>query len=116
MEVPSKVENLIDHAKEYAENKLDLIALNVQDKASDVVSSIIAGLVLGIVSILILMFLSIGAAWWLGQILGSPSIGFFCIAGFYILLGIVVYSSREQLIRLPIINFLIKKINFNEKN
>jgi hypothetical protein len=111
-----KIEKFIAHVKEYVETRADLLALNVQDKLSDVISSMVSALILGFLTIVILFFLSIGSAWWLGQVLGSPSIGFFCIAGIYALIGILIYLFRKQWIKMPMINFLIKKINLREED
>lgn len=115
MEGEGKLEKFMEHIKEYAEVKVDLMALNIQDKTSDVVSSIASALVFVLLTMTILLFLSIGMAWWLGQLFGGLSIGFFCVAGFYLFLGIIIYFFRAQWIKMPIINFLLKKINLNEE-
>jgi hypothetical protein len=63
-----------------------------------------------------LLFASIGAAWLLGEYLNSPSIGFFSVAGFYLLVTFVLYINKEKWIRLPIINSILKKITFHEND
>ena len=40
MEGESKVEHLISNLKEYVETQYDLVVLNIQDKVSDILSSI----------------------------------------------------------------------------
>lgn len=116
MEDQGILEKFIGHIKEYAETSVDLFALNMQDKSSEVISSIVSALIFGLIASITLLFLSIGAAWWLGQMLGSPSIGFFCVAGFYFFTGMTIYFFRRQWIKTPIINFLLRKINIHEED
>ncbi|MCW3086190.1 MAG: hypothetical protein JWP12_3556 [Bacteroidetes bacterium] len=116
MEEKNKVEKLFTDVKEYAETKLDLVALNVQEKGSDVMGSAASILVIGIVILFVLLFLSLGAAFIIGHCFHNFSIGFFLIAGFYFLVGLVIYFSRNKLIKMPVINALLKKINFHEED
>jgi hypothetical protein len=116
MEEQSKIEKLVSDVKDYAETRLDIAVLEVQDKATSVISSIAASVVVGVIGVIVLLFLSIGAAWALGEYIHSPSIGFFSVAGFYLLLGLILYLGREKLIKLPIINAILKKITFHENN
>jgi len=85
MEAVKKAEQLVSNIKEYAETRCDIALLNMQDKVSNVLSSIASVAVVAILGVLILFFASLGAAWYIGQSLNNPSIGFFCIAGFYLI-------------------------------
>lgn len=115
MEELNKVEKLAEHIKEYAETRFDLVVLNAQDKFTNILSSLVVsatGIVLGL---FVLLFASIGAALWLGECLQSSFLGFFCVAGFYLLVAIIVILNREKWIKMPMINSLLKKININEE-
>ncbi len=116
MEGKNRVEQLVSNIKEYAETRLDIALLNTQDKISDILSSIASIAVVAILGMLIILFSSIGAAWWIGQMLHNPSIGFFCVAGFYLLAAIIIYLNRNNWIKNPLINGLLKKININEED
>lgn len=116
MEEPNRVEKLLKHVEEYAETRFDLVILNVQDKMGSVLSSIVSIVILWILSIFVLLFVSIGAAWLIGDYFNSASIGFFSIAGFDLIIAIVVFFNREKWVKVPITNALIKKINFHEKD
>lgn len=116
MEEINKVERLLEHIEEYGETRLDILVLSMQDKLSNVLSSIASILILGILTMFFLLFVSVSTAWWIGEILHSPSMGFLSVAGFYFLVVLVIYLNREKWIKLPIINALIKKINFHEEN
>lgn len=116
MEEKNKLEQLFFDMKEYAETRFDIAVLNVQDKVAEVLSSMASAIVAVVFLVFIIFFISVGAAWWIGQALENPAAGFFCIAGFYLLVAIVVLMNKEKWIKLPIINALLKKINIHEES
>ncbi|MEP7168832.1 MAG: phage holin family protein [Bacteroidota bacterium] len=116
MEGKNKAEQLISNIKEYAETRFDIVSLNIQDKVSDVLSSIASAIVIALLGVFIIFFISVGGAWWIGQMLNNPSIGFFCVAGFYLLVTIIFILNRDKWLKLPMINALLKKINIHEEN
>jgi len=116
MEDENKIEKLFEYLKEYVETRYQLGILNVQRKLSGILSSLTSIVVLGVLIIFIFLFGSIGAAIWLGLYFQNYFIGFFYISGFYILITIITYFNRERLIKTPLINALIKKINSDDEN
>jgi len=116
MEEKSKLESMLGKIRKYAEARFDLAILNVQDKISDVFASIASVLLMVFIGFFVVLFISLGIAWYIGDRTGDPSMGFFSLAGFYLLLALVVYFTREKLIKTPIINALIKKITIHEEN
>jgi hypothetical protein len=114
MEEKNKIEKMFTNIKDYAETRFDIAVLNIEDKATGVISSIASAVILGSLGLVALMFISIGGAWYLGEYFKSPSIGFFSVAGFYIVVGLVLFINREKWIKLPIINSILKKITFHE--
>jgi hypothetical protein len=116
MEEKSKLESLLGKIRQYAEARFDLAILNVQDKISDVFASVASILLMVFIGFFILLFISLGVAWYIGDRTGDPSMGFFSLAGFYILLALIVYFTRDKLIKAPIINSIIKKITIHEED
>lgn len=116
MEEKNKVEKMFTDIKDYAETRFDIALLNIQDKTTGVISSMASAVILGTLGLIALMFISIGGAWYLGEYLQSPSIGFFSVAGFYLLVAIVLFANREKWIKLPIINAMLKKITIHEND
>ena len=113
-EEKERLDLFIEHAKEYTETRLDLISITIQEKFSGIASSIVFGIVIGVLGIIIFFFLSAGLAWWIGEKFHSASIGFFSMAGIYIVIGALIFMLREKLIINPTINFLMRKINIHE--
>ena len=104
------VESLIDRVKSYVETRIDLLRLKAIDKSSSFLSLLIAMLVVILVGFISIMMLSVGIALLLGEWLGKSYYGFFIVAGLYLITGLVLYSSREKLLKAPIANSMIKKL------
>ena len=101
---------LVENAKEYAENEVDIIKLTVAEKSSALFANMVAGMLAVLVFFLVIIFLGIALAMGLGAWLDKPWAGFLIVAGTYLLLGIVIWSIREKVIRIPVMNALIKEL------
>lgn len=104
------VESLVDSVKDYVETRLDLLKLKGIDKSSSFLSLLISMLVIILIGFISLIFLSIGIALLLGDLLGNSYYGFFIVTALYFITGLVLYSSREKLLKSPIANSMIKKL------
>ncbi len=99
-----KVEEITDSLKEYIDVRVEDAKLRLAEKSSGLVASLIARVVVILAFSMGLVFLSIAlafslAAWW-----GSMWLGFLVVGGIYILLGWLVWSLRESLIHIPMMN------------
>jgi hypothetical protein len=56
------------------------------------------------------LIVNIGLALWVGKLLGDSFYGFFIVGGFYALLAIPLHIFREQWIKYPISNSIIKEL------
>ena len=116
MEEKNSLEKTTEHLKNYAEAKIDLIRLDLSDKIVSTVSSISSIMLIGLISIFILLFLSIGAALWITEYFDQASMGFFIVAGFYLVVVIILYITRESLVKVPMINLLLNKFHSDEED
>ncbi len=115
-EVKERADNIFEHVKEYIEARYNLAVLETSNKATDILSSLVAALIVGVIGILVLFFLSFAAAWWIGQLTDSPALGFLVVAVVYAALGGILYAIRNKVIKLPVMNALIKKFYYGDKN
>jgi len=116
-EVKERADTLFDHVKEYLEARYNLIVLETSNKTTDLLSSLAVAVVVGVVGMFVLFFLSAAAAWAIGQALDSPALGFLLVAVFYAVLGGILYAVRNQVIKLPVLNALLKKFYYDgDKN
>jgi hypothetical protein len=104
------VNELVAKAEEYGHSSLELVKLKSVKVSAKTTGMIGTQFILGTVIVLFLITLSMGVSFWLGDILDSVYLGFLCVAGFYLLLTIVLYIFRDSLIQRPIENGIIKNL------
>jgi uncharacterized membrane protein YqjE len=112
----SKVDRLAAHVIECAETRFDLIAIDVQEKVSGILASMASIAIIGTFIAFIVLLLTIAAAIYISEYYESTFIGFIYLAGFYAVLVFVLLISRKKVIKLPVINGLLKRINFHEED
>jgi len=101
------LESLLENAVEYGKTSCRLYKLKAIDKTSDVVASFIPRLiVMGFISSL-LLFLSLGIALWLGEILGNTYFGFFLVAAFYGFTGIFIRLFLNRQLKITVSNCIV---------
>ena len=111
MEDNSKLfESLLEKASEYAKTSFELVKLKALDKTTDVVSSLVPHSIVVLLIATFLLFLNLGLALWLGDILGKVFWGFFVVAAFYILAGLIIHFFMHNPIKKLVGNSFIKHI------
>jgi fatty acid desaturase len=103
-----QLESLLEKAAEYGKTSFELVKLKALDKTSDVVSSFIPHSVVFVLIASCMLFLNLGLAFWLGEILGNTCFGFFVVAAFYGIIGIVVHFFMHKWLKKLIRNYIIK--------
>jgi len=104
------LDSLLETASDYGKTSLELVKLKTIEKTSDVISSLVPHSVVFILIALFLFFLNLGIALWLGDILGKAFYGFFVVAAFYILAGIVIHFFMHKRIKNLVGNYFIKNV------
>jgi hypothetical protein len=113
-EVFTSIEELAEDARDYINTRIEVIKLNTAEKASLVVAKLVAGIAVAVVFIFFLFFAGMAAAYALSLWTGEAWSGFLIVAGLYMLLGLIVWSAKEKLIRIPVMNAIISQL-FKEK-
>lgn len=101
------VEMLFEKCESYVKVSAELLKLKTISKTAELVSSLMANTVVIIFGILFFVILNIGMSVWIGEVLGRLSLGFLIIAGFYLLLAVIVYAFRNVWIKEPVKNAII---------
>lgn len=109
-ELKERADDLLEHAGDYIETYYKLGLLKVTEKSTAAGSSIIAALLLTILTILFVLFIGLGLAWWIGGMLESIIAGYFIVAGIYLIIIICVLMMRKKMIDPFLRNYLVKKI------
>lgn len=104
------IATLFERAEDYTKTTIKLFKLNAVDKSAEIVSSLFSLIVVVLTVVLSIVIISIGAALWVGKLLGDSIYGFFIIGAFYLLLAILLYQFRENWLKYPISNSIIKQM------
>jgi hypothetical protein len=107
-EKESILSSLLDSVEEYAKTNIELIKLKGLDKLSDIAATVISRVAAIIACMTFLFMASIGVAFWLGDVLGRIWYGFFVVAAFYGLLGIIAYFLMHKGLKRLFANMIIQ--------
>jgi len=113
--IKEDAKDIINHTQDYLDTFYKLSLIRATRKASNIASGVVNSILLFFISLCIILFLSMAAAWWVGQELNNPALGFLSVAGFYLLLVIILVALRKKVISPFIKNSLIQKI-YEERN
>jgi fatty acid desaturase len=111
MEDKTKIfESLLERATDYGKASYELVKLKAVDKTSDVVSSFIPHSVVFIMIASFIFFLNLGIAFWLGDLLGKIFYGFFVVAAFYVIIGIIIHFFMHKWLKRLLSDYFIKHV------
>ncbi len=109
-EKPTGLEELFTKLRDYADTRFDLLKLKAIDKVSGFTSTVITMLILLMILFTVILCISIGLAVLVGHLLGAMYLGFFAIAGLYIIIGLILYAKRGNVLKTPVSDRLIKEM------
>ncbi|MGG9960814.1 phage holin family protein [Ferruginibacter sp. SUN106] len=106
----AKAEELAGTIKEYINTTIESAKLNAAEKSSALIANTMARVLAAMVFIFFIVFAGIALALGLGEWLNKTWAGFLIVAFLYLLLGVLLWTAREKLLRLPIMNAFIKQL------
>ena len=109
MQLNEKLEALADSLKEYADTNYELIKLEVIDHSSTIISGIITTFIITVILVLFAFFGGMYLAYYLSDVLDINFIGFAIVAGFYLILAIVIYANKKRFIERPVCDSFVGK-------
>lgn len=101
---------LLAYVKEYVNDRIEYIKLDVAEKTATTTSSVVTILVLSVVGILALVFGSTALGLFLGERLDSYALGFAIVFGIYVVVGLALYFLKNQIVTAPVLTAIIKKM------
>lgn len=104
------IDSLLEKATDYGKTSLELLKLQAVDKTSDSVSSIVPIAIVVIILSFFLLFVNLGIAFWLGEILGKIYLGFLIISAFYALVCLILYFFMRDWIKQTVYDFVIRQL------
>lgn len=109
-EILSKAEEMVDHIKEYVDNRTSSMKIKLAEKTSAVTAHIIAFAIVAVIFIFFLVFAGMALAHALADVTGKEWLGYLIVAGIYFITGIIIWFGKEKIIRLPVLNGILKQL------
>ncbi|HRF75717.1 MAG TPA: hypothetical protein PLJ00_09270 [Chitinophagales bacterium] len=112
MNTPDKNElrDFADDVKEYINVRLQIIGLNVTEKVAFALSNFITNGLSIILLLIMVVFLSLGGAFWLGTLVENTALGFVLMGAFYLFVFILIRYFLSKGIKAIIMNILIRDL------
>lgn len=104
-----KAETLTKSVGDYVDTYYKLTVVKAADKATALAASSLAGLAAFFLSIFVLFFSGLAISIWLGQLLENPVLGYLIVAGFYLLLMVILIALRKRIVFPFIRNLIVRK-------
>lgn len=87
----SSVGDIVEKITEYIQIKTELIKLKVIGYVSKILANVLAIALIGVIAFFFFFFLSLGFGFYLNNLLSSEFLGHLIVAGFYLLLIIIIF-------------------------
>jgi hypothetical protein len=110
-DLKEKTVDLADHVEDLADTFYRLTVLNLTQKTSNIVSSVVVMIALCSLGFFVLLFGGLALAWWLGNIVDSRAGGFLLAAAFFLILVFCVSFFKKKTIFPLIRNLIIRKMH-----
>src|SRR5437667_10324813 len=95
-EVEHKGEELVETVKDYLSTRYDLARLKLIHSASDIMAAMVGFFLLLVAAMFFLFFISYAIANYLCVITETKNAGYFIVAGFYLVVTILLMIIREK--------------------
>lgn len=109
-ELLSSTGETVEYARMYIQQQVDLLRLETAKRIATSASNVLTTAVMGIFSILVLIFLSLALGFFLGDSLGSNALAFFIIGLLYLFITFLLWYFKRKLVTNPILSMVIKDL------
>lgn len=105
-----KLEALTENLNNYVKTNLELIKLEATERTCFIGSKLIVNLFLALVGVFLVLFISLGAGFYISNYFGNNYSGFIIVAGFYFIIGLILVLGKKTLMEQPLRNRIIRKV------
>lgn len=89
------IDDLTENTQTFVKTNVRSVQLEVYERTTNLISSGINAVVMGVLVLFILFFVNIGVAQYIGEQVGRPSFGYLIVAGFYLFLLLIFLVVRR---------------------
>jgi hypothetical protein len=108
-EDPTLIDTLFKRVTEFSMTYIELLKLKTLDRASEVISAIFPDFIVSTLMLVFLLFINLGLAFWLGDVLGKVYFGFLLVAGFYFVLGLIFHFFMRGWVKKTASNYFVRQ-------
>lgn len=111
----TKAEELGKTIREYINNRTDQLKLTAAEKTAVLISLLVAAMIIAAFFVFAVLFLAIALSVYMGEVFGALYYGFLFTAAVILVLGMIVWMFRKQMIQYPLMNALLKHLFTEEE-
>ena len=93
------LDSLTESLSGYVEARVELLKLEVREEVAKAMTRVMVLVVIGLLGILFIIFVSMGLALLINEYFEFKYTGFFFVGGFYLILFLIAFAMRQQLIQ-----------------
>ena len=109
-DLKAKVNRLKEHVGDYANTFTQIAKAKAVRGAANATAGVVIGVTAFFFAFFFLFFIGFGLGWWLGTLFNNMAAGFFAVAGFFLLLAVLLFALRKKIIVPMIQNLIISKV------
>lgn len=111
----TKAEELGKTIREYINNRTDQLKLTAAEKTAVLIPLLLAAMIIAVFFVFAVLFLAIALSVYMGEVFGALYYGFLFTAAVILVLGMIVWMFRKQMIQYPLMNALLKHLFTEEE-
>lgn len=100
----------VEYARQYTQQQMKYFRLEVAERLSKAMATVVTTAAVVLLITVVMLFLSVSGALYLGALWASYALGFLCVAGIYLVIMILFLIFRRQLVTNPVLSFVLKII------
>jgi TRAP-type C4-dicarboxylate transport system permease small subunit len=106
--ISDNVSEIAENVRNYVQLRIDLLMLKLTEKLAKLVSHLLITVIFFIIFVLLTFFISLAFIFWFKDYIGPAWAGCLIIAGFYLVVGFIIYLLRTRLFVNPVVAQLSK--------
>ncbi len=104
------IDSLFKRVTEFSVTYIELLKLKAISRVTAIASTVFPDIIVSALILIFLVFVNLGLAFWLGEVLGRMYFGFLVVAAFYLLLGLIFHIFMRGWLKKVAANYFIKRI------
>ncbi|HEY3370894.1 MAG TPA: phage holin family protein [Prolixibacteraceae bacterium] len=105
-----KIDELTDSLKSYVNTNFELIKYQAIERSTVIIADLISNILVGLLLLFFVFFISLWACYYISAQLGDSYSGIAIVAGFYLLVGLILLMVRKKLLIKPLRNKIVHNI------